>query len=732
MWKLLKRKFSLVVAITAIVALLASTSGVYAQNDGSESVVKRIERSYEIAVVFDNSGSMYNKTDLWCKAKYAMEVFAAMTVNDEDDSSSINRNTLKIYPMWPVKTKGESSGTDDPIEINSIDDIDKIHEMVTLQRGETPFEPVRDAVKDLKNSGADEKWLVVLTDGEFNKDKRDGQLKKGAVDVEKQLNKFTKEGIKVEYIALGDEAKALKGNQAAGLYTTKSTSETINEDLIANCNYIFQRVELPSDYINDNGKLKFDISMNKTVIFVQGKGASVKEMSNVETLSKTKCSYSSKSTEGKYKETAEVDKSLNGEVTTFGSCKRGVYSLKLKNVDTQDMHIYYEPDVNIKVTLRDANDNGAKEVELTNSDGFKTGDYLINYMLIDNRTDKEIKNNKLLGNVKYEAKLISNGKEKILKQNSPFHMSPDGQAFVDVKATYLERYVISTSAMKDAYTIKVNKAAAKDMKVKLDVKQKGGWYQLKKHEEWKPVRADLEYDGRKMTDNELERVKVSCSFGDENIAYRTEPVLGRSAVDIYLGQDENGKYVEPPKGKYKMDVEASYTAKDSKASVDEDNEKVRISSWGRLMYLLSRIIPILLLLAFLLWWNLRKSFPRKVYFKDKMGHSLLKVRTKGLNLSSNSYPGELSCDAVKVTSHISRKKKNAKFVIKNLRPDAGVQSFTIGYGNEYTKDNSGGFVDSFGTPLEPGTKFTISNGTELVWKKKGKTRKGTITINNKN
>ena len=39
----------------------------------------RAEKARTIAIVFDNSGSMYDVGDMaWCRATYAMEVFASM------------------------------------------------------------------------------------------------------------------------------------------------------------------------------------------------------------------------------------------------------------------------------------------------------------------------------------------------------------------------------------------------------------------------------------------------------------------------------------------------------------------------------------------------------------------------------------------------------------------------------------------------------------------------------
>ena len=57
------------------------------------NAAKKTEKSYEIAIVFDNSGSMYeNQGKSWCRAKYAMEIFASMLNYDKGDK-------LWIYPL---------------------------------------------------------------------------------------------------------------------------------------------------------------------------------------------------------------------------------------------------------------------------------------------------------------------------------------------------------------------------------------------------------------------------------------------------------------------------------------------------------------------------------------------------------------------------------------------------------------------------------------------------------
>ena len=723
-----------VLAIALTLAMLLGSVSLGADK-ASAGVVKKIEKSYDIAVVFDNSGSMY-KSDAWCKAKYAMEIFAAMMPYSQ-------QNSLRIYPMWEVGKKGDKTGSYEPIDISSTDDIQKIHDMYTIDNGDTPFAPVREAYKALTGSSADEKWLIVLTDGAFNLDSRKGQPRDGIVNVQKELDQYADGNINVQYLALGEDASTVTPDKSKGLYAAKATNNSLSKDLISICNRIFKRAKLPEKYFADNNKLDLPLSMNNVVVFAQGKGAKVKGLEgtkgDVEIKEETECQFSDVSTGGKNSKKAVVDRNLYGQVVRFGSCAKGKYQLDLKNVDHDNVQIFYEPDVDIKVTLTDPNKNDDKGQELTNTESFKTGTYNIDYKLIDNKTDEDMSDSELLAPVTYDGRLIySDGTKENLKPGDPFTLKPDGEAFVDVTATYLEDYQISTGSpekRRDAYTIKVDKAAAKKLKMNLDVQQKSlgwHWYHLKKHDEWKPIRANLKYDGKPMTDEQLEKVKIDCDFGGKKVSYRTVPVPGESAVDIYLGQDENGKYVEPETGKYKTPITASYTEQYHKASKATDTAKFRISTMGVIPWIISWLIPLILLILFILWLLFHKSFPKRVYFNDRRGASKIKVRNKGVNLSSNAYPSELVCDADRVTRFIGRGKKSAKFTIKNLRPDPSVQSFSIGVGKEYVKDGTGQFVETMSnSPLSSKTKITIRNGTEITWRKNGKKRSGTITINNK-
>lgn len=106
-------------------------------------------KSREIAVVFDNSGSMYDAGNTaWCGAGYAVEVFAAM-MNEKD--------RLSVYPMWPVEAGGKKYSSSSPLTVTPADDLSVIRDMYTPEAWNTPIETITAASQGLASSQADEK-----------------------------------------------------------------------------------------------------------------------------------------------------------------------------------------------------------------------------------------------------------------------------------------------------------------------------------------------------------------------------------------------------------------------------------------------------------------------------------------------------------------------------------------------------------------------------------------------
>jgi predicted metal-dependent peptidase len=193
----------------------------------SAATVTKVKKTYDIAVAFDNSGSMYENTNAWCHAKYAMEIFASML-----DYS--NGDKLTIFPMYDVTTDGstdKSNGTK-LVEIRSKGDIDKIHKLYTPYAGGTPFEPVNKARDYLKASSASEKWLVVLTDGQFQSMSQD--------KTRKALLAIANSRLRVQYLGVGSAAYPLQASESKYFYADKAaTSGDLQNKLIDICNKIF-------------------------------------------------------------------------------------------------------------------------------------------------------------------------------------------------------------------------------------------------------------------------------------------------------------------------------------------------------------------------------------------------------------------------------------------------------------------------------------------------------------
>ena len=77
----------------------------------------------EIAIVFDNSGSMYGSQLSWCRATYAVEVFASM-LNKGD--------VLRVYPMNKMTIGSKSYNMANPLVINGGGNASIIREAYTV------------------------------------------------------------------------------------------------------------------------------------------------------------------------------------------------------------------------------------------------------------------------------------------------------------------------------------------------------------------------------------------------------------------------------------------------------------------------------------------------------------------------------------------------------------------------------------------------------------------------
>ncbi len=381
-----------------------------------------------INVVYDDSGSMIQTrgqlVDTWCQAKYAMEVFAAMLGA---------KDTMNIYVMSDFEygtTKGPR------LKIQGSDgvaaNVGKIHGMVTYA-GNTPFNSVRKAYKDIAAATADEKWLVVLTDGEFQN--------AGNIDT---FFAQKADNVKVMFLGMGPDADGITANEAKSIYYVKANN---NAEILTKITDISTRI-FNRDKLDVNVTAKtfsFDIPMGELIVFAQGNNVAISGIKNAEgkvfTPSTTPVSvkYSEVPTTNPAHTEFKVDKSLQGCIATFkDDFVAGNYSIDIANAET--IEIYYKPNIEIAAYLKDAEGN-----EVTDLSDLAAGKYTIDFGFVKGGTDEKIGSSKLLGNVTYQATVTNNGvKHQQTYASGSEILIDEGSLSIDVSGHYLDYNSVTT------------------------------------------------------------------------------------------------------------------------------------------------------------------------------------------------------------------------------------------------------------------------------------------------
>ncbi len=693
--------------------------------DDSFAEVRKVERKYEIAVVFDNSGSMYNNK-AWCQAKYAMEIFASMLNYDNGDK-------LSIFPMWEVTTDGvaapkaaESIESKESIQIKSQSDIKKITNMYTLNADATPITQVTNAYNYLlsvTDKTVTDKWLIVLTDGTFtDPDNNDKELDKAFI--ESEISSKAANGIKVQYLGFGSAAK-LKEDASKGFYSKVSNASTLRKDLTDICNAIFQRSGLDKKYLSGQN-LKLDISMKKIIVFIQGKDAeivSLEQKSTGKQIAKTLDSGKIKfSTLGAADyPNAPYDDSLYGQVVTFDACPAGDYTLKFKGAT--NVEIFYEPDVDIDIAMK----KDGQEVDPQN-DTLYPGEYSFEYSVIDKETKKVVTSSPLVDVQKLDCSIeIKNGgqTETIAdyKSGAPITLEEGDEVFFDINGTYLTDYTITTKDNKDGFTFDIVPFPdVPEFEVDIDVLQKDSWYTISKRSEWEPIKVNFSIGDQSFNDEQLARVASEISIEPE-IPFKSEVLSGESAIAVYIAKDENGNDTDPPPefGTYKIRAKGIYTDENGQVSnEDSDSATFKIKKLSSLIIKLIGLLILagLLLLAFII--SRIPAFPKKVAIQRQVGtNNWLPKGGKKINVKNNVSARVDNVVVFSGKTHKSaplsrRSKKGSSFTVKVSQVMTGVDSMKIGNKKVFP-----------GKDVE----VTISNGTLIRAEKDGQTKVYRILIN---
>lgn len=359
-----------------------------------------VQPTRQIDLVLDDSGSMFENPDAsrWSDAKYALEVFAALL--EPNDSLNVFRmSDFRNGAVAPpqLRLKGSTSSQQNVQSISAM----------TMQGGGTPYSPVTAAMNDLTAATADDKWLVVLTDGGFDD--------RTQADVQGDLTGWVAGGAnrRVAFMTIGDAAPTYPAQLGPAITTAHVSSSDVLSKLNGFANVVFGRSELTqtaAGRANTNG-----IGLDEAIVFVQGAGAAVGSANARGTSHKP-----SNRTNVSWVPNPPVDgatpvpnKALIGQLATLGKLPGGAIDFNVSGATADNVAIFYKPTARFEVELTDS--SGHK----VDKDKALAGTYVVNYGFVDDTC--RIVNSPLFGTVSYDATIVENGKPLVE------HFKPGGK-----------------------------------------------------------------------------------------------------------------------------------------------------------------------------------------------------------------------------------------------------------------------------------------------------------------
>lgn len=443
-----------------------------------------------INIVYDNSGSMINGDDedattnkgkikRWAQAKYSLEAFISML--DDGD-------VLSIYKIGD-KDKGvykQIKGSKKESAVATIHDSFKTGDLGVT----TPDDQVENAGNALKkyaNSKTVEPWLVVITDGIFDKY---GKGDKAARKTEDLLSKYGKQ-LKGNVIFIpisanqpykeknfhclpakdvknsNDENGIIKVVQEAIDLIYRSSRNPVNEG---------KPIKVETDSKTKKSYVDIDangVSISQLIVFAQGEKANITDIDNKNakitdaiSVEYTKAANAftpdkdakEKFTFKNYPQSVLTDSTLNGVVSTikaregyaFSPDKNGKIRVYLKGENPGSLVVtaYYEPYVSIDYGLYD----GKTKVLDENSEKpcVSPGEYTLRANIVDGNSKNPLPDKFFVPNIditvkgrKYSIDELREGVKISLDKNDS-----KGKLDIKAKANIINgRYTIKTDGM---------------------------------------------------------------------------------------------------------------------------------------------------------------------------------------------------------------------------------------------------------------------------------------------
>lgn len=675
-----------------------------------------------INLVYDDSGSMIDNDtgyhDGWCQAKYALEVFAAML--EEND-------TMNVYAMSDFSYYGMDYSSIPPhITLQGIneasDNVSQIHNMLT-DASATPFETVETAYSDLSEISADEKWLVVLTDGEFTKFDETNRKDMSSGEIDSYLSDKDS-NISVMYLAIGSGASRITEDENNNIFLESAVSNTdILTKITEISNRIFDRNRLLVDTANCN--FSFDIPMNELIVFAQGKNV---QLNGIESWEGIEFPSDGQPVEVKYSDKAAlnysndsnvvVNQNLEGKIAYFtGDFNAGDYKVEATGADT--IEIYYRPNVDIAIHL--VNSEGTR---LSTSDPIPQGTYTLEYGFVKAGTDEMLPESELLGKIEFSASASFNGTSDGKQYGNGDSIAvQEGSMDIDATARYLDYNTVSTSLHYDVFQDKPLKFSVDDSS-KYVIGTDGF------DEPIEPILLTVSLEDRQLTEEEwqtLETPKIEF-ISKENLGdLRIEKTEKIGVYQIYPSV-----YNDSPRENAIGDF-TFHVSLQQKIGMNvwsgQTNGVLHISDgmsiFERYPWLMPLLLSLLALILLLIWWMTRKVLPKHIRIQQGTtqfyvapspfpqegmeAECAYKKKSKKLEITSPPCEQnfEAQCSVTLMLKAVDRryvKSKNRRICIVDVKAGGGVYNITIN-GVIYAKNSQGKWVEEAYLDMESKRKI---------------------------
>jgi hypothetical protein len=257
---------------------------------------------------------------------------------------------------------------------------------------------VRKAYSDLESTEADEKWLIILTDGEFE----DGKMTQAEID---QFLSAKEDDVSVMFLGMGQNAAGITENTNQNIfYVEAKTSDQILTRITEICTRVFNSNKLE---VNVSAQTcSFDVPMGELTVFAQGANV---QINGIKESDGTLVQSSTTPVEVKYSECDATNYNnqpvtdLLGKIATFkGDFPAGDYTLDITGAET--IEIYYKPNIEVAVYIADADGNNVEDLS-----NIPAGDYTISFGFVKTGTNEKVTQSSLLGDVSYEAVVTNQG-----------------------------------------------------------------------------------------------------------------------------------------------------------------------------------------------------------------------------------------------------------------------------------------------------------------------------------